>query len=221
MTPDFIVKGEVSQEFAAKARRSFLSLPEHIQAGLLRHEFSVKVGPSMPDLHPELFDRAGAVGFMAPTVKTIFLAEKSLQHGEWSTANNPVEGNLFHEAGHFIALFMKGTGDYRDGDVSDQAEFTKAFKNDLDRMVSTNFAQVDALGLGKGQLQYFEKYYTNNPTGRHEVYAELWAQLNGRSPGTAGLATVFPDSAAIVKKHDDELRAAYQASNKKTALSMG
>lgn len=220
MPPDIVIKGKISQEFAGKARRGFLSLPEHIHAGFLQHAFSVMAGPTMPAMHPELLHVAGAVGFMAPTVKTIFLAENSLQKGKWSAKNNPVAENVFHEAGHFVDLFMKGTGDYRDGYVSDQPEFYEAFRRDLERMASTNFEAVYALGLAKNRLQYFETYYTNNPTGNREVYAELWSQLNGRSPGVAGLATVFPDSAAVVKKHDEELRAAYQDGNKKAGLSL-
>lgn len=213
MQPEFKTQGNVSAKFMKQAQRSLSLLPEYAREALLAHEFSLVAGNRVSELHPGLSEHKSSIGFMAPTIRHLFLGEEGVSERtkKW-LPNSNVRRVVFHETGHFLDLFVKGTGNYPGGYASDREDFTQALARDVKRLQDTGFAAFHNLPLPHPEfsLKKLKDTFIKNP---HEIYAELWAQMRVKSEKdtlNVYLPALFPDSAAVVKQHDRQMKSEYR-----------
>lgn len=223
MSPEFKSQGNVAAKFMKQAQRSLSLLPEYAREALLTHEFALVAGHRVSDLHPGLSEHKSSIGFMAPTIKHIFLGEEGVSERtkKWLPTGN-VRRVVFHETGHFIDLFVKGTGNYPDGYASDREDFTQALSRDVKRLQDTGFAAFHNLELSHAGFS-MKRLKDTFIKKSHELYAELWAQIRVQSEKdtlNVHLPALFPDSFAVVKQHDKQMKTDYKLKKRSQAPAL-
>lgn len=212
-------KGNVSRAFIRNAQASIQALPAYARKALEKESFRFVAGSKLYGLHAGLTQHKTATGFHAPALRTIFLAKHrySPAYARWMNSRSAI-GTVFHETGHFIDLFMKGTGHHPDGYRSNRMDFVVAWLKDIQNMRDTGFSEfhrrydatrkkpdgtIDTVKVER--LKYhLEKKFFDEISGWNEVYAELWAQFNGQSQSMPpGFKDLFPSCAKLV---DQDMR---------------
>ena len=160
----------------------------------------------MPSLHRGLRHGREYAGFCAPTIKAIFLAQSSYdcEAKEYIDAGeeNP-KHVVFHEVGHFIDMFVTGTGRYPEGYRSKKDDFSSAFKRDIGKTgKDVPSFLISQLADDPEYASYYWNFIRNkfmDGENSSEAYAELWAELNNScTEDLPPINPLFPECRKIV-----------------------
>jgi hypothetical protein len=219
MPVSIVNSGDASSASVEKLSASFSTLAAYIRKGLEDHDYRFVLGRFLSSTHPDLkeFDACNAVH--ESTTKHIFFSEfyKATAHGKdvpEEVPNEEFTSALAHEAGHFVDLYMAGSGEYPDGCSSMREVFRAAFREDAKQLARDDYRQVrdaaENFGYAEddieGSLDHFKALFIDALDQEYEVYAEIFANMQGHCASMSFPITPFlPQCAALVQADENRL----------------
>lgn len=203
--PDCVVTLRVenvnaSQEFADQVQQQYNNLPPKVREVLEKNGYRVVVGDKMSDInfsyldtHPRSYPPGEILSNLRAeeddTRHRIFIAEHFKYQDGKSRKTSGLEDLFRHEAGHAV--------DKSRGYASNSAAFRSAFEKESEKIPAKERAELN--------------YYLNKEGGPSELWAALFAQINGGNFDTpeinAKLKKYFPLCRVEVQKNLDALNA--------------
>ena len=192
------VKG-ASQEFAAKVKKDFDSLPDNVKRLLVHNGTKIVVAGKISDADPSLkgvtprgwpkgtqWDDDDGMYQAGPKAITIAETHHNETTGNFDK-NTRDEGSVKHETGHAVDAAM--------GNESHSDEFKKAYDADVAKMTPAQ----------REQLKYLLQ---PGDAGKEETFADVFGAMNGASGDpaqTAAVLAAFPSIRALIGKKVAEL----------------
>ncbi|MBU0800453.1 MAG: hypothetical protein KKA05_05550, partial [Alphaproteobacteria bacterium] len=172
--------------------------------------FKIAVGHDMQAMDDRLFKFQYAIGFHAPTIRTLFMAEYSRPSPDesWIKSKKP-KATIAHEAGHFIDSSVLGVNGlyYSETKTFTSHVCTEISEVDEDRFCAAYETHFGALE-GPNAEDLYEHMKDNflNPTcGPTECFAELWSRCGTSAPRARLLADLLPAATTHVDRLHEKL----------------
>ena len=205
MTVPIVNCGDASLEAMEKLTAAVHALPAYVQKGLEDHGFQVVLGRFLSSTDPELKEYDESPACTNPAIKRIICGEFFYGGPPRGEVPSIIADSLTHEAGHFVDLFLVGTGEYLDGYSSMRELFKAAAREDTKRLIESDYKQVrDAAviryGHAERMLAHFKRSFIDYADRDCEIYAEIFANIQGTGASMDyQIQPFFPLCAAIVQ----------------------
>jgi hypothetical protein len=219
MPVSIVNSGDASSASVEELSASFGTLAAYIQKGLDDHGYQIVIGRLLSSTHPDLKDYDVASAVHESTTKHIYFGEyyKTKAIGDEAPEellSKEFASALAHEAGHFVDLYLAGTGEYPDGCSCMREVFKAAFREDAKRLAHDDYRQVREAAENFGcsedyveaELDHFKALFIDAIDPEYEVYAEIFANMQGQFASMSFPITPFlPQCAALVQADENRL----------------
>lgn len=211
---------DLSEQMQFNVTNGLATLPDSVHSLLARTGIGVNVGETLSYIDPDLEDESPdgwpegtswnmVPGRFDPNHMGVMVATDYMTMEGRKIRNSRMSSILRHETGHGVDWALGNGDDY----WSSSPEFTDAWKKDSEAHKETEgFGMAGGGGIG---------YFTQEASGKTEVFAEVFAQLHGGGADKIlQIMDAFPTCTEIVKRRLAELEGSHKVESEKVGVGV-